>query len=624
MSNSRSIKNRAYFGRLVASVVFTGAVGMATPALAQQNAPPTAALQSCSVNNAPCELDSFAGWFVGPSQDAKITQYAAAAVKPSVTTEHRLAADGQTKVVTFKGANGKYLAIQPDNDWQVNFVATSSDDAAAQFVAVAALDNPPGQNFTSFHSVVFQDRFLRHQGYKLFAHPNAGTSLFRRDASWRVLNAATINTPAVLNAKPGQTAAAAPAKPSPKPFRRPAPASHGDVHIISADGLTYDFQATGDFVLFRTLDDEYVLQARQVASEDNPKVSVNRAIAVKIGTLKIEYYLDPVSTLYVNGKVTPFNGETIELENGVQIERDYRAERGMTIWQESSGFGVVILPFGGKYIDTGTTFDANGAPHEGLTGTNDNNRANDLQVRNGAQLPLSPENIAKAGESWRVKKEESLFSIAGPQATPIAPVQPGLADLDMAARQQAIKDCGAAGIDDQYALRTCVYDVAATGDKTFIESAKATQEALKEVPAQERPAPPREDLLVAQAVPAKPAPAPAAATPTAMVNNQSLTRTQFVSMNGHRLQVNPDGNLCLFAETGPNPHRWCVNDEIGGQYAQIQRVAFEAGVLSAYDANKVKLWSSKPVRDPTATMTLTPDGRLVIRSGSGALHWQNK
>lgn len=111
---------------------------------------------------------------------------------------------------------------------------------------------------------------------------------------------------------------------------------------------------------------------------------------------------------------------------------------------------------------------------------------------------------------------------------------------------------------------------------------------------------------------------------SAMANNQSLSREQFVSMNGYRLQVNPDGNLCLFAETGPNPHRWCVNDEIGEKYAQIERVAFEDGVLSAYDANKAKLWSTRPVSDPYAKLTITTEGRLVITSASGALYWQNK
>lgn len=202
MPDNQSIKSILFSRRTALPLVLASLAGLSSPALAQQVVPPSAALQSCSVNNAPCQLDSYAGWFVGPAQDAKIAQYQASAVKPSVTTEHRLAADGRTKVVTFKGPNGKYLAVQPGSNWQVNFVAAASTDPAAQFIAVAALDNPPGQNFTSFRSLAHQDRFLRHQGYKLFAHPNAGTSLFHRDASWRVLNAATINTPTVLNAKP--------------------------------------------------------------------------------------------------------------------------------------------------------------------------------------------------------------------------------------------------------------------------------------------------------------------------------------------------------------------------------------------------------------------------------------
>lgn len=273
-------------GRIGVPAVLVAIVGSPQLVNAQQTVPQTAALQSCSVNDGLCELNSYAGWFVGPAQDAKIVQFTASAIKPSVTTEQRIAADGRTRVVTFKGENGKYLAVQADKNWEVNFVATSPTDASAQFVSVAGLDNPPGQTFTSFRSLSNPDRFLRHEGYKLFAHPNNNTSLFRRDASWRVLNAVEINEPDVLKGKRQPTPTPAP-KPAPKPAPNLTkagpffPATHGDVHVRTTDGLTYDFQATGDYVLLRTLDDSVVIQSRQVAYAKNPRVSINRAAAIR-------------------------------------------------------------------------------------------------------------------------------------------------------------------------------------------------------------------------------------------------------------------------------------------------------------------------------------------------------
>ena len=219
--------------RSLAPVMVAGIAVVPVAALAQQKVPPSAALQSCSVGNAECQLDSYSGWFVGAAESARIEQFNASAVKPSVKAEERLAADGRTKVYVFKGANGKYLAVQPNKNWEVNFVATSPDDRSAQFVAVSALESPPGQNFTSFTSLLDPNRFLRHEGFKLYAHVKAETSLFRRDASWRVLNAAAINTPAVLNAKADAAQPPKPAATARPAGTAPAQADGPDVFALS-------------------------------------------------------------------------------------------------------------------------------------------------------------------------------------------------------------------------------------------------------------------------------------------------------------------------------------------------------------------------------------------------------
>ncbi|WCT74010.1 AbfB domain-containing protein [Sphingomonas naphthae] len=196
-------------GRFAAPMMFAGLAALSAPALAQQAVPPSAALQSCSVGNAPCELNTTAGWFVGPKADARIEQYDASTVKPTVTTENRLAADGKTRVVTFKGANGKYLTIYPDGS--AKFLGNLPTDPAAQFVAVPGLASPPGQSLTSFQSLPNRNLYLRHSSFILYAHRNDGSELFRRDATWRVLNAVQIN--AARKPVPNAKAAALPPGP---------------------------------------------------------------------------------------------------------------------------------------------------------------------------------------------------------------------------------------------------------------------------------------------------------------------------------------------------------------------------------------------------------------------------
>jgi len=602
-------------GRLVAISVFVAIFGMPTVAIAQQKVPPSAALQSCSVNNAPCHLDSYAGWFVGPDESAKIVKFEAASTKPSVTTESRLAADGVTQVVTFRGANGKYLAVQPNNNWQVNFVEDSADLPTTQFVVVDALESPPDQKFSSFKTLLYPDRFLRHQGYKLFAHPNAETSLFRRDASWRVLNAATINTPAVLNAKPGQQAKSA--KPGQQKKAVRYTASHGDVHITTPDGLIYDFQERGDFLLTHSTDGSVKLQSRQARWDSHPErpVSVNTAIALYVDGDKLEFYVKPERGFYVNGVLTDLPKRHFPLPAGgyIDLSGTGRATDYTIMWPNGDTGARVILY--GDYIDTGIARLGGSLTYEGVLGNLDGNRNNDIQVRGGDVItpPASLEQLKVFGNSWRLSAQESLFKDAVTTEDKAANAEPlTLNKIDPAEKATAATVCNAAGVTDPLALHNCTYDVAVTGDKSFVESAKTFQTETADLPAAHlMPAVPEQGL-------------PAGNKASAMANKQSLNREQFVSMNGDRLQVNPDGNLCLFAETGPNPHRWCVNDEIGGKYAEIQRVAFEGGVLSAYDSKNMKLWSSKPVRDPSARLTITPEGRLVILSGSGAVHWQNK
>ena len=88
-------------------------------------------------------------------------------------------------------------------------------------------------------------------------------------------------------------------RPSPRqPTRviRGCPMSNGDVHIVPIDGQSWDFQAVGEFVLLRTPDGSFEVQARQEPYAGSDHVSVNTAIAIRAAITELAVYGDPANS----------------------------------------------------------------------------------------------------------------------------------------------------------------------------------------------------------------------------------------------------------------------------------------------------------------------------------------
>lgn len=153
--------------------------------------PASTALQSCSVNNAVCETSTTRGFYLfnnrANNNRGRIQVYESNAAKPVLSVEHIKLADGRT-AVAFRDESNQYLTVDDRNgSYTVGFNGSSANDPKSLFLSVQALDSP-GAGFASFSSVAFPNRFLRHQGFDLFAHPSDNSSLFKRDASWRILS----------------------------------------------------------------------------------------------------------------------------------------------------------------------------------------------------------------------------------------------------------------------------------------------------------------------------------------------------------------------------------------------------------------------------------------------------
>ena len=98
--------------------------------------------------------------------------------------------------------------------------------------------------------------------------------------------------------------------------------SHGDVHISSPDGLIFDYHGVGDFYGIRSTDGNFDVVARQVSWVNNPKVTINAAVALRFAKAKatLEFYALPKHRLVVNGADTPIPTQDTTLPSGVNLK----------------------------------------------------------------------------------------------------------------------------------------------------------------------------------------------------------------------------------------------------------------------------------------------------------------
>ncbi len=135
------------------------------------------------------------------------------------------------------------------------------------------------------------------------------------------------------------------------------PFTHGDPHIQTVDGISYDFQADGEFTLLR--DPSMEIQMRQSAVTTNGPlgpnahtglttcVSLNTAIAVKIGKHRITYQPnlngepDPSGLqLRIDGQLMRMPPNGIPLSNGGRV-MPTTAAGGIQI--EAQGGAVIVV-----------------------------------------------------------------------------------------------------------------------------------------------------------------------------------------------------------------------------------------------------------------------------------------
>ena len=87
----------------------------------------------------------------------------------------------------------------------------------------------------------------------------------------------------------------------------------GDTHLTNFNGLLFDFQASGDFLLAE-IDPDFVVQTRQKSGAPTwPNASVNKAVGMKMGKTRVAICLEP-NRFVVDGKPNNIgNGKSLSL-----------------------------------------------------------------------------------------------------------------------------------------------------------------------------------------------------------------------------------------------------------------------------------------------------------------------
>lgn len=285
--------------------------------------------------------------------------------------------------------------------------------------------------------------------------------------------------------------------------------SGGDPHLVTFDGLKYDLQTVGEFTLIKSNHSAFEVQARQTPINNSGSVSMNSAVAMKVGTDRVALYAqglpdaDTTTPLRVNGKPTTIQGNKLVLKGGGEI-----LKQGSTYVISVPTGEKVLVSLSSSFLNISPIVHDRSGKYNGLLGNVNGKPNDDLQTRGGGnilkvqstygdvnkvlnQVGLRLPGALERGEkvyfdqlykqfanSWRVKQEESLFDYP-PGKTTKSYVNPGFPKqyltLNMLSAdqiQKARKACTEANVT-QDLMEGCIFDVGFSG---FSEFARATAE----------------------------------------------------------------------------------------------------------------------------------------------------
>ncbi|NBC32834.1 MAG: hypothetical protein GVY13_09195 [Alphaproteobacteria bacterium] len=269
--------------------------------------------------------------------------------------------------------------------------------------------------------------------------------------------------------------------------------SWGDPHLVTFDGLAYDFQAAGEFTLVSSDDGSLSVQVRQEPIGGRP-VAVNTAVATEIGGTRVGLYAGQDNPLEIDNQTVALDvTETMAVGNGAVSRNEGRftialpGEDG----QLNDGDPQLIVDVFGNHLDVEVRVpDSLSDELSGLLGDFDGDPNNDPQFPDGDPLcdprfcdppnPTFPTGILyeEFADSHRVGDQASLFNYEQGESNQgfQMPDFPGEAftadDLDPDVRDQAEMAAENAGLEPgTTAFDNAVLDFGVTQDNSFFSGA---------------------------------------------------------------------------------------------------------------------------------------------------------
>jgi Ca2+-binding RTX toxin-like protein len=270
--------------------------------------------------------------------------------------------------------------------------------------------------------------------------------------------------------------------------------AYADPHLVTLDGLAYDFMAVGEFTAVRAVaGDPLEVQIRTKAVGE--VVSSISGVAVGIGGSRVTVSADEPATLRIDGVVTVID----PLVGPVAVGGGLVFFDGQTFTVQMPNNELVRITDRGEFLDLSVAVDGARPAGQlaGLLGNFDGDPLNDLALPDGTVLvqPVAFDELYGAfADGWRVTDLTSLFDYGPGETTatftdldfPAAAVT--ISDLPADLVAQAAAAVTAAGVTDPAQIEAAIIDLILTGNPAFVASA-AQQPAAAAIAAEPTGAP---------------------------------------------------------------------------------------------------------------------------------------
>ena len=307
----------------------------------------------------------------------------------------------------------------------------------------------------------------------------------------------------------------APCRPLPPGSPQPHPgSSEGDPHLETLNGGAYDFQGAGEYTLVRNDSGDVDVQVRATPWSVPGSVASNTAVAIRLGTTKVEVDAGSPVKVLIDGTALPANRLTNENAldklaneklrggghlslNGPYIIASWPDGSSLNVYADKYGENVIFTPPSPGVDTFSGLLAAWVAPKSGTSAPNPNSET--LIGADGHRYVLDPTTrlgfaalYGPFANSWRITAKASLFTYPKGKSTSSYVVKgfpltdAALVNVLTAKKARATATCEADGVTDPKLLDDCVLDVAETGQSDL---AAAFSRTLRSGGSSTQPAP---------------------------------------------------------------------------------------------------------------------------------------